>query len=262
MDITWPYILLCSVVLLGTYLITITYTSVFYHRGFTHKAITLRPWFRKFILLSGPWLTGMDIKAWSCMHRLHHRYSDTKRDPHSPRYAGFLGVMIAQMRVYERVVSRLDAGRRPYKSIVRDLDFPLSWFQRHKVWWVPFAIHVGIALTAGLVFNAWLLGAAYALGIMSHPIQGFIINSFGHAIGYRNFDSPDDSRNNVPAALFVLGEGLQNNHHAYPSSARFSMKRWEFDGGYLICKILEKMRLITIYKPGLIPTGQVVASAA
>src|SRR5690606_32211175 len=84
MNITWTYALACLGMLTATYLLTITYTSVFYHRGFTHGAITLRPWFRKFIVWSGPLLTGMDVKAWSTMHRLHHKYSDTKRDPHSP----------------------------------------------------------------------------------------------------------------------------------------------------------------------------------
>ena len=254
MEPDWQYFGLCAVVLLATYLLTITYTSVFYHRAFTHGAITLRPWFRRFVIATGPWVTGMDIKAWTCMHRLHHRYSDGKRDPHSPVNAGFWGVLLAQLRGYERVVAGLQAGRRPYTSVVADLEFPLSWGQRHRgMWWTPFAVLIGIGLLFGLALNAWLLGGAFVIGMMSHPIQGFIINSFGHAFGHRNFDRPDNSRNNIMAALFVLGEGLQNNHHAYPSSARFSFRAWEFDGGYLICRLLEKVRLLKVYEAGLIP---------
>lgn len=260
MQIDWLYLGACGLVLLITYLITITYTSVFYHRAFTHGAVKLRPWFRKFVIATGPWVTGMDIKAWTCMHRLHHRYSDTKRDPHSPVYAGFWGVLVAQLRGYERVVAGLQQGRRPYTSVVSDLDFPLSWGQRHKgLWWVPFAILIGIGLGLAVTFDAYLLGGAFVFGMMSHPIQGFIINSFGHARGHRNFERPDNSRNNVIAALLVLGEGLQNNHHAYPSSARFSFRSWEFDGGYLICRMLEKLRCLDVYEAGLIPKPAALA---
>ena len=254
MHLDWQYFGLCALVLSGTYLITITYTSVFYHRAFTHGAITLRPWFRRFVIATGPWVTGMDIKAWSCMHRLHHRYSDTKRDPHSPVHVGFWGVLVAQLRGYERVCAGLQDGRRPYTSVVADLDFPLSWGQRHKgFWWVPFGILVTIGIVLAVSLDAWLLGAGFILGMMSHPIQGWIINSFGHAFGHRNFERPDNSRNNIVAALLVLGEGLQNNHHAFPSSARFSFRKWEFDGGYLICRFFERLGLLRVYKAGLIP---------
>ncbi len=253
MNIDWPYVAACLAVLLGTYLLTITYTSIFYHRAFTHGALTLRPWFRRFIVATGPWITGMDIKAWCCMHRLHHRYSDTRRDPHSPVNGGLFGVLVAQLRGYERVTEGLRQGRRPYVSVVRDLEFPLSWAQRHRVWWIPFAMLIAIGLGIALASGGYLLGLSFVLGMMSHPIQGWIINSFGHAIGHRNFAIPDNSRNNIPAALLVLGEGLQNNHHAYPASAKFSFRSWEFDGGYVIVRFLQLLGLLRVEKRGLIP---------
>ena len=107
----------------------------------------------------------------------------------------------------------------------------------------------GLSLAAG----GWLLGAAYFLGIMSHPIEGWVVNSLGHAVGGRNFDTPDNSRNNTAVAILMLGEGLQNNHHRYPASARFSYLASETDPGFAICRLLEAAGALTINREGLIP---------
>jgi stearoyl-CoA desaturase (delta-9 desaturase) len=101
----------------------------------------------------------------------------------------------------------------------------------------------------------WALGISYWLGMMSHPVQGWIINSFGHAVGGRNFDTPDNSRNNHLAAWLVLGEGFQNNHHRFPASAKFSFRRGEVDMGYWICRILDKFGILEIQRAGLIPSA-------
>lgn len=253
MVISFSYIALCLGALVAVYLINIGYMSLFYHRAFTHGAIRLRPWFRRFVIATAPWVTGMDIKAWVCMHRMHHKYSDGKRDPHSPVNSNIIGVFKAQLHAYRHVMNRLNEKRKPYASIVSDLDFPVVWFQRKEMWWIPYLAHILIALTIAFVFQAWLLGFALILGSMSHPIQGWIINSFGHSIGYRNFNRDDNSKNNFPAALFILGEGFQNNHHQYPASAKFSAKKWEFDPGYMIVRVLHLFRLIDISRAGLIP---------
>ncbi|MEQ9365568.1 MAG: fatty acid desaturase [Leptospirales bacterium] len=236
------------------YLINITYMSVFYHRAFTHRAVTLRPWFQRFIVFTGPWVTGMDIKAWACMHRLHHKYSDTRRDPHSPMNGGIWSVFLSQVWSYKRVTVGLTAERRVYTSIVRDLDFPVAWFHRIKNGsWIPYAANVALALAIAIGFDAWILGFAYIAGAFIHPIHGWAINAFGHAFGYRNFERNDHSKNHMPTALLILGEGFQNNHHQYPSSAKFSARAWEFDAGFLICRILEAMRLVRIKRAALIP---------
>lgn len=255
MDISISYALICAAILVVTYLVNITYMSVFYHRTFTHGSLVLHPWFRKFVIFTGPWVTGMDIKTWSCMHRIHHKYSDGRRDPHSPSNSSILGVIVAQLKSYARVMQGLLEKKRPYTPMVADLEFPVVWFQRAQIWWAPYVLHILIGLGIAFFFDAWLAGGAFVLGAMSHPIQGWIINSFGHAVGYRNFDRPDDSVNNMPAALFILGEGFQNNHHQYPASARFSAKPWEIDFGYVICHVLQFFRVARISEAGLIPKG-------
>ncbi len=90
------------------------------------------------------------------------------------------------------------------------------------------------------------MGLCYYLGMMSHPIQGWLVNSFGHAVGYRNFATSDDSRNNTLVAWTCFGEGYQNNHHRFPKSAKFSMKWFEFDFGWVVTKLLAAVGLIEI----------------
>ena len=85
------YLLICVAVFAAAYLLNITYISVFYHRALAHRAIDMGPRMRRFVVATGPWITGMDPKAWVCMHRLHHVHSDTEKDPHSPVFVGIPG---------------------------------------------------------------------------------------------------------------------------------------------------------------------------
>ncbi|MBL6764727.1 MAG: fatty acid desaturase [Verrucomicrobiae bacterium] len=231
-------------VFIGAYLVNIVYISVFYHRALAHGAITLRPWLRWFVIRSGVWLTGIDPKAWACMHRTHHVESDTERDPHSPVHYGIFGTFIGQLRSYEKNLVGLIIGRKQYTDVVADMDFPVSWIFRKKLWFLPYLIHVCVA--TGLWYwlkNPWVSGA-YFIGMMSHPVQGWLVNAFGHAIGYRNFNLTDNSRNNTLVAWATLGEGFQNNHHHDPGSAKFSVKFWEIDMGYWICCVFRLFGLI------------------
>jgi stearoyl-CoA desaturase (delta-9 desaturase) len=231
----------------AAYFINMFYVTVLYHRGLAHGAIRLKPWTRRFTVLTGNWVTGIDPKAWACMHRLHHRFSDTEEDPHSPWNAGgVLGVMLSQLRSYERALRALNKNREPFASVVRDLDFPVSWTNRKRVWWLPYVLHAGIGVGLSALFGSWWIGGAYWLGMMSHPVQGWMVNALAHKFGYRNFDNDDQSRNNTFVAWFVFGEGYQNNHHAFPEAAKFAMRPFEFDPGYLMVKLAQALRLVEV----------------
>ena len=240
------YYFACLGVFAVTYLLNITYITVFYHRGLTHGAVRLSPFARRLVAGTGNWVTGLDPKGWSCMHRLHHLHSDTPLDPHSPRRFGIFGLMLGQLASYNSVLRKLNRNDPVTSRIVSDLDFPVSWLNRKRLWYVPYLMHVAIWLGLGFGFDAWLLGYAYFAGMMSHPIQGWMVNAFGHAYGYRNFATGDDSRNNTLVAWLVAGEGYQNNHHRYPKSAKFSVKWFELDMGYGLCLALESLGLIEI----------------
>ena len=239
------YVASFLVFLLG-YLINIFYITVLYHRGLAHGSVTLHPATRQWVVLTGSWVTGIDPKAWACMHRLHHRFSDTALDPHSPVHQGVFGVMLGQLRSYEKALRGLMLGREFYSDMVKDLRFSVHWLNRKQIWWLPYALHAGIAFLLGLGFHSWLLGSAYWLGIMSHPVQGWLVNSFAHQFGYRNHPNEDQSRNNSLVAWLVAGEGYQNNHHFNPTSAKFSERRSEFDGGYLLCQLAARFGILAI----------------
>ena len=247
------YILLCVAVFLAAYLINATTISVFYHRGLAHRAVRLGPRTRRMVGRFGIWITGLDPVGWVCMHRLHHDYSDTPKDPHSPVRFGILGVLRAQLRAYERALVGLAAGRSYYTSRVEDIDFPVNWINRKGLWLLPYGAHLVVALAVALSTGMWALASCYYLGMMSHPIEGWMVNSLGHAIGGRNFDTPDNSRNNHIVAWLILGEGYQNNHHSFPASARFSYRRSELDVGYWLCLLLEKLGVLEISRTTLMP---------
>lgn len=246
------YILLCVAVFVSAYLLNILTITVGYHRGLAHKALTLHPTLQRVVVSAGNWLTGLDPKAWVVMHRLHHEHSDTPQDPHSPVQVGIFGVGMAQLRSYERVLIGLLKNDPAYTRYARDLDFPLNALNRKRLWYVPYVVHAAIGLTLALAVGP-LLGAAYFFGMMSHPLQGGIVNSLGHAVGGRNFDTDDNSRNNHLAAWLIFGEGFQNNHHRYPASASFSYRRHEVDLGYAACVAMERLGWLEIHRPALIP---------
>ncbi len=249
------YFWLCVLMFAVGYLLNITYITVFYHRGLAHGAVELSPVARWLAVHTGSWVTGLDPKGWAVMHRLHHTYSDTAKDPHSPTHYGIFGVMMAQLNSYKRVLRGLMRNDPEITAVAQDLDFPVNVLNRKRLWLLPYLLHVGIWVGIGIGFDAWMLGYAYFLGIMSHPIQGWMVNSLGHAIGYRNFKTSDDSRNNTLVAYLVMGEGYQNNHHRFPRSPKFSVKWFEIDPGFGLCHVLQFLGLIKITDADY-PVGQ------
>jgi len=252
------YLLTCLLVFLAAYLVNITTISVLYHRGLAHEAVRLSPGLRRFVARAGIWLTGLDPKGWVCMHRRHHAYSDTPADPHSPVNHGVPGVLLEQLRSYERTLIGLAKGDAEYTSHVEDIEFPTNWLNRSGLWYLPYAVHLALAVAVAAPTGYWLLGFAYLFGIMSHPLEGWMVNAFGHAFGGRNFDTPDNSRNHHITAWLVAGEGFQNNHHRYPASARFSYRWPEIDMGYAICRLFEVVGVLEVRRDTLIPAPSVV----
>ncbi len=256
------YLLACLLVFLVAYLVNTTTIPVLYHRGLAHGAVALSPATRRFTAHAGIWLTGLDPKGWVCMHRRHHEFSDTEKDPHSPVHYGMFGVLLGQLRSYERTLIGLIRKDPAYAGLVEDLDFPVSAVTRRGLWYLPYVVHMSVAVALGAVAGWWLLGACYFFGMMSHPVEGWIVNSLGHAVGKRNFETRDNSRNNHLAAWLILGEGFHNNHHRYPASARFSYRRSEIDLGYLVCMGLEQAGVLSIERRSLIPRPCCVEFAA
>ncbi|MFZ3230873.1 MAG: acyl-CoA desaturase [Pseudobdellovibrio sp.] len=228
------------------YLINIFYITVLYHRGLSHGSVILNSKLTKLLKWTGIWVTGIDPKAWACMHRMHHMFSDTEQDPHSPKIFGVFGVAMEQLHSYENVLRQLIRGNPMYTRLVSDVPFDVSFLNRKKLWMLPYVLHLAISLVLGFTTGSVLIGVAYYVGIMSHPVQGWMVNALAHKYGYRNFSTKDESTNNWLVSFLVFGEGYQNNHHARPKRANFAIRSSEFDFGYGLCLISQKLGLLRL----------------
>jgi stearoyl-CoA desaturase (delta-9 desaturase) len=235
-DISWLQAIVASLILTH---ITIIAVTLYLHRAMSHRAIDLHPLLAHFFRF---WLwltTGMKTKEWVAVHRKHHVEVDTINDPHSPVVHGlwkvlFLGVWLYRRGAKERgVLEKFGAG------------CPDDWLERHiyRHW------NLGVLLMAVIDVLLWGNKGAviWVIQMLWIPLTAAgIINGIGHAIGYRNFEPKDASRNMLPWGLLIGGEELHNNHHAYPRSACLSARSFEFDLGYFYIKILHSLGLCHI----------------
>jgi stearoyl-CoA desaturase (delta-9 desaturase) len=222
--------------------VTIAAVSIYLHRHQTHKALSLHPiishFFRFWLWLT----TGMVTKEWVSIHRKHHASSDVDGDPHSPLVFGIKKVFWEGAELY-REASKDEDMIAKYSH-----GTPNDWIERYV--YTPRASY-GIALM--FFIDLLLFGVAgitiWALQMIWIPLfAAGVINGIGHYWGYRNYECRDAARNINPLGLFLAGEELHNNHHAFASSAKFSSKWWEFDMGWTWIRILSFFGLARVHK--------------
>jgi stearoyl-CoA desaturase (delta-9 desaturase) len=230
LDLSWWQIVLYTLV---TTHITIASVTLFLHRSQAHRALELGPipsHFFRFWLWLG---TGMVTREWVAIHRKHHAKCETEDDPHSPQTRGIDTVLWRGAELYrteaknQETLAKYSHGT-PNDWIERNLYTRFSW--------------QGVGLM--LIINLMLFGAigatVWAVQMLWIPITAAgIINGIGHYWGYRNFEAPDASTNISPWGVIIGGEELHNNHHTYPTSAKFSVKAYEFDIGWVYIRALE-----------------------
>jgi stearoyl-CoA desaturase (delta-9 desaturase) len=209
--------------------ISIIVTTVYLHRTLAHRALAVRgpsAMVSRVVL----WLTtGMRPREWVAVHRRHHATSDTPDDPHSPRVLGFWRVQLANVGLYRRVARDKLTVRRYARDLPSDqLD---RWFFDHGV--AGLAIGIGI-LCVTLGWQTGLLAAA--VHAVTYVMLSGAINAIGHTRGRRPHDNL--AGNAQWLALITAGEGLHNNHHAAPTSARFALARAEIDPGWWVIRAL------------------------
>lgn len=232
----WGYIL----VTLALTHVTIVSVTIYLHRHQAHRGLDLHPavahFFRFWLWLT----TGMVTAEWVAVHRKHHAKCETPDDPHSPQVVGLGEVLWRGTELYRKAAGDGDtlasyAHGTPKDWIERNL------YARHR--------RLGIALMA--VIDILCFGAVgitiWAVQMLWIPFWAAgVVNGIGHFFGYRNYEPADASTNLVPWGLLIGGEELHNNHHAFPSSARFSNKRWEFDLGWLYISTLARLGLAKV----------------
>ena len=236
---SWWQIVLYALV---TTHITIASVTIYLHRHQAHRAMDLHALpahFFRFWLWLG---TGQVTKEWVSIHRKHHAKCETAEDPHSPQTRGIETVFWKGAELYRAESKNLETMTKfghgtPKDWIERNVYTRYSW--------------QGVGLM--MIINLALFGAAglavWAVQMIWIPVTAAgIINGIGHYWGYRNFEAPDASTNISPWGIMIGGEELHNNHHTYPTSAKFSVKPYEFDIGWVYIRALEKVGLATVKK--------------
>jgi stearoyl-CoA desaturase (delta-9 desaturase) len=221
--------------------ITNVCVTLFLHRAQTHRAvrihglaaIPMRFWL---------WLTTAIVtKEWVACHRKHHAFADREGDPHSPVMEGLRNIVLKGAFYYRRAVRQPGMLEKygkgtPTDALERFLFTPLNW------------LGIIVMLAADVYLFGVFIGAiVWGVQMLWIPFWAAgIINGVGHALGYRNFEVKDESRNISPVAIWLGGEELHNNHHADPHSARFSQRWFEFDIGWLYLRLLALVGLAKI----------------
>ncbi len=220
----WAYALLA---LLDTH-VTTACVTLYLHRCQTHRSITFHPIVEHFMRA---WLwvrTAMPTKEWVAVHRCHHAHVDTDKDPHSPIFYGIWRVLFLGTKLYHRAAHNDDVIEQYGKGTPDDA------LERHVYGKLSI---LGPVITLGT--NLWIFGTwGVAMWLVEMAWIPFfaagVINGLGHYWGYRNFATPDASRN-LPGqywSILTCGEALHNNHHHVQNSAKFSVNRGELDPGW------------------------------
>jgi stearoyl-CoA desaturase (Delta-9 desaturase) len=196
-------------------------------------------YFMAFIIQGSSFLNP---RAYAILHRMHHSYSDTEKDPHSPHFFKDVWHMMHETKkLYGSYVNHKLEPEEAFRGSYP--EWPLidkigdMWFTR---------ILFGVAYTAFYVayatnpFLYLLLPVQWFIG----PVQGAIVNWCGHKYGYSNFDNNDKSKNTLPMDFFLLGELFQNNHHKSPNSPNFAKRWFEFDPVFPVMLLLNKLHII------------------
>ncbi len=243
----WGYV---GATLLVTH-ITIASVTIFLHRSQAHNSLTLHPvishFFRFWLWLT----TSIVTKEWVAVHRKHHVKCETDDDPHSPQTRGIKKVLLQGYELYRAEADKTETldkygNGTPNDWIERNLYSRFSWLGISLLLFINIALFGLIGITIFAIQMIWI--PFWAAGV---------INGVGHYLGYRNFETPDASRNISPWGILIGGEELHNNHHSYANSAKLSNKWWEFDIGWFYIRSLEILKLARVKK--IAPRAMVIS---
>lgn len=239
---SWSSLLAAVIAAVVVTQITIVTTTVYLHRALSHRALTISP------LAALPcriviWLaTGMRAREWVAVHRKHHAATDTSDDPHSPAVVGFWRVQLGNVALYKRA-ARDELMVRKYAR-----DIPADRFDRLALDYSFVGLAIGVTI---IVLVMWALGFGLWAGFVAAGLHGVLyvmlagaINAVGHRFGKQPYQN--SATNLQSLALITGGEGLHNNHHAAPTSARFSLRRGEIDPGWWLVRALVAFRLARV----------------
>ncbi|MDG1462292.1 MAG: fatty acid desaturase [Gammaproteobacteria bacterium] len=219
--------------------VTLASVTLYLHRDQAHQSIVLHSAIRVFCRI---WLwltTAMLTREWVAVHRKHHAMCERKGDPHSPVIFGLKKVLLEGAELYQIEAANEETVAKYSRGCPDDgLERFMERFENLglQLLFVAYILLLGIP---GII--------VYAIQMLTIPVLAAgVINGLGHAKGYRNFECDDAATNLTPLAIIVAGEELHNNHHAFPTSAKFSVQWWEFDIGWMYISMLKPLGLVTV----------------
>jgi stearoyl-CoA desaturase (delta-9 desaturase) len=212
-------------------------TTVYLHRALSHRALTVRrPVEQAFRFVT--WVTtGIRVRQWVAVHRKHHAFTDIEGDPHSPVLNGWLRVQVKNLTMYRR------EARNPETIARYAKDLPPTAADRYL--YDHALLGLGIGVTLLVVAFGWQVGLLAAFIHVNYYLGGSAaVNAIGHHFGRRPYDN--SATNLQWLALLTAGEGLHNNHHAAPTSAKLAHRWYEIDPGWFVIKPLTWTRLAKV----------------
>jgi len=224
--------------------------TFFHHRYAAHRAFTMSKGWEKFFFVYSYIMQGssyMSPRVYAILHRIHHAYTDTEHDPHSPSYDNNVMTMMWRTSyTYVQIMKdKMPLEERFLKNVPQAnwLDWwGNTWYSR--ILWSALYTWFYVAFAP----SAWWY-LLIPVHILMGPIHGVIINWFAHKYGETNFPTDNTSKNLFKVDVLMLGEGYHNNHHKFPSRSNFAAKKGEFDPVYPIIRLLNKWRVIRIINP-------------
>ena len=204
-----------------------------YHRYFSHRAYKTSRVFQFVLAFLSQSSAQKSVLWWAANHRHHHLHSDTQTDIHSPHHKGLIyshiGWIFARSNDATNLVKIADFARYP----------ELMWLHKHELV-PPFVLALLCYALGG--WPGLIIGFFWSTVLVYHAT--FCINSLAHVRGRRRYVTGDESRNNWLLAVFTMGEGWHNNHHACQSSVRQGFRWWEIDLTFYILKVLSWSGLV------------------
>jgi len=222
--------------------LTIFSVTLYLHRSQAHRGVDFHPVLAHFFRF-WTWLTtSMITKEWAAIHRKHHAKCETEEDPHSPMHKGIKMVFWRGVELYREARTDRESIEKYGKGC------PDDWIER-KV----YTPHATMGPTLLLFISLALFGlpgvAVWAIQMAWIPFWAAgVVNGLGHWWGYRNFETTDTATNLTPWGVWIGGEELHNNHHAFPSSAKFALRKFEFDIGWAAIKLFETVGMAKVLR--------------
>ncbi|HVA99336.1 MAG TPA: acyl-CoA desaturase [Bacteroidia bacterium] len=234
---------------LAHWFLSLFFQTFFLHRYASHKMFTTNKGWERFFYFMTFITQGssfLNPRAYAIMHRMHHAYSDTEKDPHSPHFFKDVFKMMWETKtIYFNYVTHKTEPEKAFQGNYP--EWPL--IDRISDMWVT-RISFGVLYTLFYIHFAthWWMFLLLPIHYLMGPVHGAVVNWCGHKYGYSNFDNEDHSKNTLPWDFLMFGELFQNNHHKSPNSLNFAKKWFEFDPSYPIIKLLGFFRIIKIRK--------------